>query len=458
MISFLIRYKKDIIALFILITVSFLIRVIALDRLPENITGDETTNLLDIYQLFYGKTHQLFGFVGDGTEAGFTTYWYGVFFILFGTDNHGFIALRLAVATLSILSLIAFYFLLKEKTSRTISLIGTLMLSANYIFLNFSRTGWLNMWVICFGLFFILFLGLMLTYKKFIYMLLTSISAALLFCGYHFGKILLLFVCIYLLILYCNVRTKDKMLAQKIFLFFLITIGLLTPFLTTIALTGGKSLFLRPQTVFVFNPLFIQTPYVLLSLIFTQALQNVRGLLFLDGSAVPLTLENARYGPFTSPPVDFIIKILFFPSLFFGIIYHRTKLTLWWIIAGATFLTEFLTIDTPNFARGLFMIPFIYFLIGIFFYQLQQRLSSYKIQSVFKISLAIVAVIIFFFDLAIYVSWIQLPSTVKNRSPYLTIHNFRMWQKDQVNRIKENKAPLTLSGTDHNWYPTDREN
>ena len=53
MINYLQLYKTDIMLLSIILFISVIIRIIFLDIFPPNITGDEVTNLSDIYRILF---------------------------------------------------------------------------------------------------------------------------------------------------------------------------------------------------------------------------------------------------------------------------------------------------------------------------------------------------------------------------------------------------------------------
>lgn len=51
--SFFTKYKIDIFYIILIVLISSSIRILQIDKIPSNITGDEITNITDIYIYIY---------------------------------------------------------------------------------------------------------------------------------------------------------------------------------------------------------------------------------------------------------------------------------------------------------------------------------------------------------------------------------------------------------------------
>jgi hypothetical protein len=445
-IRFFKRYQLDLFFLLLVILFSSFPRFILLYYTPPNITGDEVTNLLDILRVIFGQHLKLFGFVGDGTEAMITVYWPVLLTLLFGI-KHSLLALRTSVSILSILALMGFYIILRIKTSAWVSFVVTCLLAGNYVFLNFSRTGWVNMGVIFSGMFMLLCLEIGAFRKIVWWYFFAGFFAGLTTYGYHYGKILVVFVVLTFLFrtIYPNYWKQKYILPMVYFL-----IGwllLIIPFLQSIFHTHGYYILLRPKTVLAFSPSLIHDSQAFWWTIQNQTWYTFRGFLLLDGKVMSVGLENLRYTPLYTPPVDPVIKLFFLFGLLFCLLFAFKKIGWWWIVTLSTLVTEFFSLSIPNFARGLFYIPFIYLIIGVFVYKvfLLLRKTSLKTSLPYIAGfLILLSSFLYYFDVSFYFEWMHRPKTALAREPAITNDLFSQWQDYEIKRIRANKVPLTI--------------
>lgn len=73
--EFLSSNKVDIGVIILIVFVSLLTRIVRLETIPPNISGDEVTNLSDVYKILFGRGYNFFSFMGDGSVAGINFYW-----------------------------------------------------------------------------------------------------------------------------------------------------------------------------------------------------------------------------------------------------------------------------------------------------------------------------------------------------------------------------------------------
>lgn len=439
-------YRLDLFFVLLVIVFSAFPRFISLSNIPPNITGDEVTSLLDILKVMFGSHLGLFSFVGDGTEALVTVYWPVLFTILLGVKNSIF-ALRISVSILSILSLIVFYIILRMKTSSWISLVTTCLLAGNYVFLNFSRTGWVNMGVIFTGMVMLLSLELGQQKRNVWWYLIAGMLAGVTSYGYHYGKILVGFISLFFLLRFAYPKYWKQQYILPVVYFFIGLLALVIPLLHSIFSTHGYYVLLRPTSVSAFSPSLLHDSKTLWGTIQNQAWYTFYGLVLLDGRVMSVGLENLRYTPLYTPPVDLGVKLFFVFGLVFCAFFAFKNIAWWWIVAVSTLATEFFSLSIPNFARGLFYILFIYLIVGIFVYKLYyllRKTSFRKYLPYLATFLLILSAFIYYFDVSFYFDWMQRPKTAMVREPAITNKEFSDWQTYEIERIKAGKVPLTI--------------
>lgn len=434
---FLINYEKILLPVVFLILI--LIRIIALNTVPVNITGDEVTNISDVDQLLFSNHIYLFDFMGDGTVAGVIFYYYAAIMRFFSTAD-AFIALRLATVILSALSLMPFYLMVKKRTNAYFSIMSTLLFGSDYIFLNFSRTGWINMETVFSGLFTLYFLEKTQESKKMIDAVLTGVFGALLFYGYHYGKILLVSIILYTV--YYLLKNPSKK-ALKTSLYFIITVILtISPFIYNIYLDNAKHILQRPTATFAFTD-STSNISTFTSKLKQQTINTINGFVFLSQSTLVTDIEDMRYAPYNTTPVSLPIMIIFPISLLYILI--RRKVGIWFNIFITVLIVEIATVAPPNFDRGLLYLPFVYFTISVFTYNsvkyLKKRISI-KPLLIPLFSLAVLGISVY--NVYFYFSWMKEPSTISVREPALTPQNFASFEMLQRKNIQQKNESITI--------------
>lgn len=388
--------------------------------------------------------------MGDGSIFGIQFYWSALFIKLFGF-GHTMFALRLSIAILSVLSLISFYFLLRQKTSLIISLIFTILLSSNYVFLNFSRTAWVNMGTMFSGLFLLLFLEMAERKKRKIWYLLAGITAGITLYGYHYGKILVISITLYLLLTFLNFKNINSAYIKRIGIFLSITLAMSLPFIASVASDQAESVLRRPKSTYVFSPKNNVNYLPINNLFYHQIEYTLRGFITLDKSVMSEGIENQRYLPKNTSPVNLPIKLLFIPGIAYAL-FFRWDLRIWWIIFTTILLTQILTKLPPNFSRGLFYIPFIYFISALFLYEIWKHLKRIlfisKYTPIFTFMLIVFSILLCFKDIGLYFKWMTTKDIYTARQPAIDYKEFDIWQNYQIQIIKNGLNPIT----NYDWY------
>jgi len=449
--EFLRRNKVDILAISFIVLVSLIVRTVRLDLIPSNISGDEVTNLSDVYRILFGQGYNFFSFMGDGSVAGINFYWSAFFVKVFGLNNAIF-SLRFSIAILSVLSLIPFYLLLKDKTSQFFSFIFTLLLSANYVFLNFSRTAWVNMGIIFSGLFLILALEKAEKEERIRWYILAGIFAGVTLYGYHYGRVFVAGIFLYITFKLLRKRYRNFYYLKRVLLFLGSTMSIFMPFFLNIVSDQAQAILRRPSATYIFKNKVLGAS-TMQDLLRHQFEYTLRGFLLLDRRVMSEGIENMRYVPSYTPPVNTAIKIVFFLGLIYALIFER-RVVFWWIILISVFLVQILSESPPNFSRGLFYIPFIYFICGLFIffiYRIFSRLQKFLLFKKFRILslfLLTIGVILFVFDLTTYFEWMDSKNIYNARQPAIDYKEFPLWEIYQIQRIKLGQYPMT----NYEWY------
>ena len=427
----------------LIVFVSLLIRIIMLDTIPPNITGDEVTNLSDVYRILFGKEYHIFSFMGDGSVAGINFYLSAFLAKMFELRNTIF-SLRFPIVLLSIFSLIPFYFLLVNKTSRLIGGGFTLLLSTNYTFLNFSRTAWINMGVIFSGLSLLLLLEKAEREKREIWYVLAGVFAGITLYGYHYGKILVGSIILYLLLTFLYNKNRNLAYIKKISIFLGITLIVSLPLLLTIIFDRAESVLRRPRNVYAFSSNRTADLSPTQNLLQHQIEYTLKGFIILDSNVMSEGVENQRYLPIHTSPVNLPIKILFILGLVYAIFFSR-GLRFWWILFFTILLTQIVTELPPNFSRGLFYIPFIYFISGMFFSKIcsfSKKLLIGKYYIMFAFIFVFAIAVLSLADIRTYFDWMQSKDIYNSRQPAIDYREFSIWQTYQIQRVKNGQTPV----------------
>ena len=440
------KKRLDFVLIFLLITFSFIIRTYLLDKIPTNLTGDESWDLSNIYRISFGTDTYPLTLLGDGSVPAILFYPVALAINFFGTSL-SIIFLRLNIVMYSLFALIGFYLILEKSTSKLIAFLFTILLSSNYVFLNFSRTAWVNMAAVFSGLFLIFYIEKAIKNKKDLYYLLAGIFAGISFYSYHYGRVLVCFIIAYLIIkLLKNFFRKD--LIRGFMIFFTTLIVVIIPFLTT---SADKSIFRRPEATFAFSQSKITGKITTIPTVFLSQLKyTLKGFLLLDETVMGRGIENQRYVPLGISPVNNIIKFLFWGGLIYFVV--KRKYLIWWMIILSVLITQILSDLPPNFSRGLFYIPAIYFISGVFTYK-----ALIYIINLFKLNihrnfiyLCLLGFTIFaaIKDIDLYFTWMNTPNMYNMRQPAISYEEFPYWQNYQINIIKYGGYPIV----NQQWY------
>lgn len=433
----------------VIVVFSVALRFWRLDSIPVNLTGDETVYLVDIYQtIFSNKNHSLFSLIGDGAQPIINLYPMILSVAILGL-NKSFLAIRLSTAIISVIAIIPFYFLIRRRTSGIIAITFTLLFSTSYWYLNFSRSSWINVNIILFGLTMTLLLEKGIEKKKAIWFIAAGVFSALCLYGYFSGKVYVLAALVYLATLIIK-SPKKKILLINTFAFILTTSLIFLPQFMYIMRNKNQYL-LRPKTVLFWKA---QKPYYgyrnMPDITIFQVKESLRGLVLLSGKAIGKGVENQRYTPPGIPVVDSIIRILFLLGILFSFM-KKWKIGFWWLTFCLTIIFVVIpTTDPPNTARAISVLPVIYSVAALTCHELSKLIIKLAPQA--KVFAGIIfiftAIGLAMFNLARYFNWASSAAVATARQPAVEKKDFQKWQKFQIKRIQSDQYPVN----NYEWY------
>jgi 4-amino-4-deoxy-L-arabinose transferase-like glycosyltransferase len=312
-----------------------------------------------------------------------------------------FLALRFSSVILSLASLVPFFLISKRITGKLVAFCTTILFSYSYYYLEFSRVGWTDVIMNIFlglSLFFILIKLKESSADKIILSVIGGLIAALIFYSYRSGIILLGVALVFLLFKNKNVSFKVHIMKILIFIttFFLTSL----PWINKISLYKEKYN-LRLSVVSINNVVLPHDGLTTKQELITDQIEKTVGSWILLNRQVGLGNENPRYLPQNYPIVNVFIKIGFWLGLLIGLLNLKKTYPLYIIILMGM-SGQILTVDPPNGARGLIMIPVVYLFFSLGIYTLLKHLNKVKFAS---LALIVLTSIFSFADFEFYKYW-----------------------------------------------------
>lgn len=437
--------RRDLPFLLALLVPLTFIRAWRLHEVPPNVTGDEVTYLNDILRVLHGGMSP-FSLGGDGSQPALNFYYMAAFVKLLGEENAA-VAMRLSSAVMSIGAIAAFYFYLRLRAGRGSSLLATALLGTNFVFLNFSRGSWMNAGTIFFGILSFLLLELALRQRRLWLSAGAGLAGAGALYGYAAGRVFPPTSLAYLGYLALRRRLPWRAAAAHGALFSLVLLLAFLPQLLNI-MDNYDRYTLRARSTFIGN---VETPYYgqteMPGILWHQVTYALRGFLFLDPALGGEGVENARYSPTDEAPVDEVTRILFFLAIVTVVLVHRRDifqpaLALAATIVGGQVLTAF----PPNYARGLFLIPFVYLLVGL----LLDR--AWSLPWARRLTRALILVGVGFLALwntQHYFQWGASQELAAARQPAISNEEVPLWVEIEKHHIRQGLPDLLI--TSEEW-------
>jgi hypothetical protein len=434
--------------LVLVLALALLLRLVNLDNFPDNFNPDESDNFQDAMQVLYGQPRD-YGFFGFDwkPQPAFSIYMMSAFMSLFGTTVA---AMRLPSALLSCLALAPFYLLLRRQFSTTVTALASMLLASSLWYLNFSRSAWENVHVAFYMLAAMLFLTLALDrvtggprqWRLWLYFTTSGFFCALGLYGYFGGRAIVLSMAAYLPVAVWFYRGQWRPVLTGFLVTGAVATLLFLPQLTVI-LQNWDLFNKRSSTLFVpSTPQFASDP---LGTLWGQLSRNALGPWVGGVNA------TGRYTPFGEAQLDVLTGALVLGglllSLFWPKLRGRPETWLWWVMLLVSWtLTQVLTTNTPDGARGVGWLPVLFFfaacalealvlLVGRLPIELQRHMAAG--------GLAVVTLLVCAGNVVHYIEWQNSPRTHRYRQPWIETDRFSYFAAEVKQRAQASAPHVT---------------
>jgi hypothetical protein len=439
----------------LLLLASFATRIYQLGVFPDTVLADEADNVQDSIRILYGL-HPANGFFGlDWTsQPAFSAYKEAAFLSVFGISVT---SLRLSSAIFSTLALIPFYLLLRRQFPVIASLLGAVLLATDVWYLNFSRSGWNCIDIAFYMLMAMLFLmwGLDSLHQldrshpwKWGHFVAAGFFCALGLYGYPAGRAIPLAMILFFPVVLLFKREYSRQVFLGFALLFAVEAVTFAP-QGLYAIKNWEHFNGRSNVVVIFNnPEYRADPA---GTMLRQLQNNLRGP--WDGRVN----NTPQYSPVGEPQLDRITGVLTLAGMLLTLLLvmlrRRLETWLWWLMLLAGWgMTQLLTVNTPNGARGIGYMPTLLYFAGVALGCLQlglNRLSSHlPAAMLFKYaSLAVLTIFVLaagVMNVNHYIEWQMRPNTRQARYIYLRAREFPEWAANTAERAQTRQGSTNL--------------
>jgi hypothetical protein len=446
---------SELIPLLVLLIPLAFIRFWLLEEVPSNVTGDEVEYLNDVLRILH-KGMGFFALVGDGSQPAINFYYMAGFVKLLGEEN-AIVAMRLSSGVMSLVGIAAFYFYLRLKAEPSPSLLATALLGTNFVFLNFSRCSWMNAGTISFGILSFLLLELALAKRRLWLSGAAGFAAVCAVYGYTAGRVFPLASLAYLGYLWLRRRLQWRTALAHGAVFNVILLIVFMPQIVAIS-QDFERYTLRARTTFIGDEHSRSVANVVLGrnweepyygetdmkgILWHQVTYSTRGFVFLDPAVGGEGRENARYGPIDEAPVDVVTRILFFLGMATVLFVHRRDIVQPTIAFLGTIVgLQFIVTLPPSYARGLFLLPFVYLLVSLF---LDKAWSLPWIGRLGRVIIVVVVTLVALFNVYHYFDWGRSDELAGARWPSIQYEEVPLWVETEKQNLKEGKPDLHVT-------------
>lgn len=430
------------------------IRLWLLEEVPSNVTGDEVEYLNDVLRILH-KGMGFFALAGDGSQPAINFYYMAGFVKLLGEDN-AIVAMRLSSGVMSLAAIVAFYFYLRLKAGPWPSLLAAGLLGTNFVFLNFSRGSWLNAGTLFFGILSFLLLELALAKRRLWLSGAAGFAAACAVYGYAAGRVFPLASLAYLGYLGLRRRLHWRTALVHGLVFNVVLLIVFLPQLVAIS-QDFERYTMRGRTTFIGDEWGRGVASLLLSkdfeepyygetdmkdILWHQVTYSIRGFVFLDPAVGGEGRENARYGPIDEAPVDVVTRILFFLGMATVLFVHRRDIVQPTIaLLGMIVGLQIIVTLPPNYARGLFLLPFIYLLVGLL---IDKAWSLPWAGNLGRAIILVAVALVTLLNVHHYFDWGRSAELADARWPSIRYEEVPLWVETEKQNLKEGKPDLHI--------------
>lgn len=423
--------------LFIILTsLTILVRTVNIGKIPGNLSPDEIDTLRTFIEFIHRQNPKITGYNWNGAPF-LNAYLIGWFWLASGKTYAG---IKIASIIFSTLAVLAFYIYSKKITKNNgLRLLGSLLLATDPWFLNFSRSGWENIFN-AFTLMLVL-IGLEKLKKNKLNLtplLLLIIGSTLGFYFYHPGK---LFIPVTFIFITFNFFKKTTRINLFYFLAFIISTGaLILPQLISMASPSNQLRSLgRIKNVSVLH--YSDTKKEVIK----NVKKNVSGFLFFRKKDFNIGL-NSRYVPLDDNIIYYLLVPFYLLGLIISLKKHKKLLALYFL----TLLPiQIFSRGTPNAARAVHVVPVIYAFILIGINWITNKINQFSNKIFILKPLLPVLIFIFlvstcFINVKRYFLWIQNEKTLKGREPAIWREEYYEWLSATRKAVKEKGTSFSV--------------
>ncbi len=394
-----------------LLFAALMIRLYALQRVPEVVFHDECDNLVNVYQIMNGRGPGFFGFDWKPQPA-------ASIYILTAFMRMGMsvLTLRLPAALYSVLALIPFYVLMRRAVAMPAAFSATALLATDLWYLHFSRTGWENVSTCIFLVAAALTIRDALWSGRMRSFAWTGVWCALGAYSYFAGRAVFPAVVLACLNGWRRPRIPRTTIVSGLILTTLVAVALFGPQLPNI-MRNWELFQKRSRTVSL--------------LARSEGVANATSMIVRSFGTKASELFVGRETPdryLRMDPGPLLTPIVLLLGVGLGLsFWWRQETGLWWIFLLVPFvLTQVLTTGDLNGARGVIFVPILYLFVGLTIHAMLQAATSIA-RPLAGLVLAVVLVTAVTSTYT-YFKWVQSPRLVQDLYPSFPVAEFPAWQ------------------------------
>jgi len=435
-----------------LVLLALLLRVPFLESMPNTATADELDFASNLTTIVTGHGPGFFGF--DWTpEPAMSVYLMVGSWKLFGMT---LFAERLVSAVFTTLAVIPFYALARRAASAPAAFLAAVLFIGARWYILFSRSAWNNGHIVLYMLLAAWLLTLALEKGRIIYWAGWGASLALLLYGYFSGRVVVLALVVYLLIVLARRAFGPGTRNWRS----IVGGGAVAAVVGIIVFAPEASYILahydtfngRTSSVLIFN----QTPppgQNIASVLANQSWNAVRSFVLMDGS-----LEGGTSGRYKAPGdgwLDPLSTLLFLAGLVLSLFSRnrRQTIVLWWCLFLIPLaITQTLTTRTPDGARGLPAVAPMFLFVALALDRLLLlRIVAFRWMQQGMLG---VAALVVAFNMWTFVSWVDSPLGQQQHQPGVPTAGYYIWRDYQLARSRDS-LPYVPVGVYNTLPPSD---
>ncbi len=441
--------RRRLFLLGLLLLGSLTLRLVSLGSFPSNLMADEADNLVVIYNVLYGQGPGLFGLDWKPNPA-LSLYFAAPFVALFPDSALG---LRLPSALTSVAALVPLYAIYRRHVGGPAAILALALLSTSVWYLNFSRSGWENVHVVALTALAAWLLTRALETAQWRYWVLAGVASSLGLYGYFAGRAILVALLAFAPMAVWQHRREAKRVVLGYTLLGVVAVALFVPQLPAIRQNPEK-FNTRAERVSALRAANTPDGYFgehgRWPVLRYQIVRNSR--FFWDGDALAgpsysppeqlLQDTRPRYTPFATPLLDPVTGAAFLLGLVLSL-RRWLRYSFWWaLLLAPWFLTQVLTINTPDAARGIGMLPAIYFFVAL---ALDRAWHWGRRPQLVRWVLVVLVILTATTTTVTYFRWASSPALLEAREPAVPLEQFQDWNQLQIARAQAGQPLLPVS-------------